>query len=278
MLFSAAPLTGALGAEITGITLADGLDTQKLAALRQAWHEHLVLVFRDQDMQPADLVALARRFGELHIHPFVEGLPGQHEVVQIVKEANETNAWGEGWHSDVSYEDRPSLGSVLYAKEIPPFGGDTLFANMELAYQTLPEETKQRIAGLSATHSSGDASVYSEHYSGMKPLNGAARQAIHPVVRTHPETGRKILFVNYMFTRNIVGLGEQEGRTLLAELIDHSTRPEFTCRIRWAPGTVVMWDNRSVLHNAVTDFFEARGNAGYRRVMQRVTIEGDRPQ
>lgn len=277
MLFSATPLTGALGAEVTGISLADGVTAQQLAALHKAWNEHLVFVFRDQDLQPADLVSLARRFGDLHIHPFVEGLPDQPEVVEIVKEPDETNAWGEGWHSDVSYEERPSLGSLLYAKEIPPFGGDTLFANMELAYDTLPEETKQRIAGLSAIHCSGEASNYSKNYAGMKPRSEPAHEAIHPVVRTHPETGRKILFVNDIFTRSIVGLGEEESRKLLAELTAHSTRPEFTCRIRWAPKTVVMWDNRSVMHNAVTDFFKSRGNTGYRRVMQRVTIEGDRP-
>ncbi len=276
-MFAVEPLTGALGAEIAGIDLARGLDAQQFTALRRAWNEHLVLVFRDQDLDPEAQTAVARQFGELHIHPYVEGLPDHPEVIEIVKEPEEANAWGAGWHSDVSFEERPSLGSLLHAKEIPPFGGDTLFANMELAYETLPAETKERIAGLTAIHRSGKPERYADSYRSMRPRQNDARRTSHPVVRTHPETGRKILFVNPIFTERIEDLEEAEAKPLLAGLLAHATRPEFTCRVRWAAKTVVLWDNRSVLHNAMTDFFAARGNTGYRRVMHRVTIEGDRP-
>lgn len=278
MLFAVEPLSGALGAEIKGLDLSRELDERQVAALREAWREHLVLVFRDQDLEPGGHVALARRLGTPHIHPFVQGLPDHPEVIEIVKEPEETNAWGAGWHSDVSFEECPSLGSLLHAKEIPPFGGDTVFANMELAYDTLDDAMKERLSGLRAQHSSGAPARYADRYRGMRPRQGEASSHSHPVVRIHPETGRKILFVNPIFTHAIEGLEEAESATLLRDLIDHATRLDFTCRIRWAPRTLVMWDNRSVMHNALTDFFTARGNTGHRRVMHRVTLQGDRPR
>jgi taurine dioxygenase len=272
------PITGALGAEVSGITLARPPGDGQLAELRRALLDHKVLVFRDQEADPAQLVAFAARFGPLHRHKFVESLAGHPEVIEIVKEAGETNAWGGGWHSDISFELEPSLGSLLLAREVPPYGGDTLFANMELAYETLPEDLKDRIEGLKAQHCSGDAGVYSDSYAGMNARKHAAVASEHPLVRRHPESGRKILFANPVFTRRIAGLADAESRELLARLFEHALQPAFTCRIRWRPGMAVMWDNRSVLHNAMTDYFPGRGNCGFRRVMHRVTICGDRPR
>ncbi len=271
------PLTGGLGAEVKDLTLAGDMPRAAVAEVRAALLEHLVLVFRNQDLEPAEQAALGRRFGPLHVHPFVQGLDEQPEIIRIVKLPEETTAWGEGWHSDISFEAEPSMGSILVAKEVPPFGGDTLFANMVLAYETLDQATKDRIAGLKALHSSGEARHYTERYQGMRPRDSKARGHVHPVVRTHSETGRKLLFVSPVFTRRIEGLAEDESRALLARLCAHATRPELTCRVRWEPGMAVFWDNRAVLHYAVTDYFEARGNLGHRRVMHRVTIQGDRP-
>ena len=267
----------ALGAEVSGVDLRKRLTPDAARIIKGAFLAHVVLVFRDQDLQPAEQAALGRRFGRLHIHPFVQGLDEQPEIIRIVKLPEEATAWGEGWHSDISFEAEPSMGSILVAKEVPPFGGDTLFANMVLAYETLDQATKDRIAGLKALHSSGEARYYSERYQGMRPRDSAARGHVHPVVRTHPETGRKLLFVNPVFTERIEDLSKTESRALLTRLCAHATRPELTCRVRWEPGMAVFWDNRAVLHYAVTDYFETRGNLGHRRVMHRVTIQGDRP-
>ena len=273
-----APITGALGAEVSGVTLAGQLEERRLAELRRALLEHKVLVFRGQDASPAQLVAFGAQFGPLHRHKFVQGLAGHPEVIEIVKEPGESNAWGEGWHSDVSFEQVPSLGSLLLAREVPPYGGDTLFANMELAYETLPGELKERIEGVKALHESGDSGGYADSYAGMQAKAHDAVASEHPLVRTHPESGRKILFANPVFTRRISGLAEAESRQLLARLFAHALQPHFSCRIRWEAGMAVMWDNRSVLHNAMTDYFPGRTNCGFRRVMHRVTICGDRPR
>lgn len=270
-----APVSPALGAEIAGVDISQTLDEQSVAEIRAALLEHLVIFFRDQHLTPDTLLAFARRFGTLSRYPFVEGMDGYPDVVEVVKREDETHNFGGIWHSDTTYLERPPLGSVLYAVEIPPVGGDTLFANMYLAWETLSDGMKAFLDGLKAVNSAqkADAAVgrlkrASERPGGEDP---SAAEAVHPVVRTHPETGRKALFVNRGHTVKIDGFTEEESRPILEYLYAHQTRPEFTCRFRWTAGAVAFWDNRPAQHNAINDY------QGHRRVMHRVTLAGDRP-
>ena len=270
-----APLTGALGAEVGNVDLAS-VDDETVGELRRALDEHLVLFFRDQSLTPSGHVALGRRFGKLNIHPFVEGLPDHPEIIEIVKEPDEGFNWGGGWHSDVSFLDEPSMGSILFGRQVPPHGGDTLFANMQLAYDTLSDGLKRLLAGLRAVHRSGDAARYADGYDGMKRRGEGEITVEHPVVRSHPDTGRKSLFVNRLFTHCFAGMSAEESRPLLGYLFDHAERPAFTCRFRWRENSVAFWDNRFVIHNAVADYHPERV-PGVRRVMHRVTVNGERP-
>ncbi len=275
------PLSGALGAEIRGVDLATPLDDTTFAEIRRALVDCGIICFRDQRLAPAQQVAFARRFGPLDVHPIVEGTEEIPELVRVLKPAGQSASFGVGWHSDNSFFETPSLGSVLYGVTIPPYGGDTLYASMERAYTALSEPMKQFLGGLTAVHSASrayDPKVTGEaKYRGEAPISYRFdQQAIyseveHPVIRTHPESGRKSIYVNQMFTQRIVGLADGESRAVLAFLYEHGARPEFTCRLRWQPGTVAMWDNRSVQHYAVDDYQE------YERLMFRVTIRGDRP-
>ncbi len=274
--FSVHRVAGALGAEVRGIDLRQPLSAQAAAALRQAWLEHLVLFFRDQPLDPAEFLAFARCFGEVIEYPFVKGLPEHPHIIPVVKLEHERVNFGGIWHSDTTYLEEPPMASMLVAREIPPFGGDTLFANMYLAYETLSPGMRTMIDGLVAISSSAKADVTKTREDRMKTdaRDDARREylAEHPVVRTHPETGRKALFVNVAHTVRFKNMTEAESRPLLEFLFQHQILPEFTCRFAWQPGSIAMWDNRCAQHNPVNDYH------GYRRVMHRVTLAGDRPR
>ena len=271
------PLTGALGAEIHGPDLGADLSDVTVAAIRQALLDHCVVFFRDQRFDAAQHKALTRRFGEIFIHPNYKGTGPDAEIVDIRREPGDLRIVGEEWHTDTTMMPEPPMGAILYAIEVPPYGGDTLFANQYLAYEALSDGMKRLLEGLRAVHS--DRKVAGPQaglnaYRATKVREDAAWRetvSVHPVVRTHPETGRKLLFVNHSYTIRFDGMTEAESAPLLGYLLDHGHRPEFTCRFRWATGSVAFWDNRCVKHLAVHD-------AGpFRRIMRRVQIAGDKP-
>jgi taurine dioxygenase len=275
-------LTGALGAELTGIDLAVDLSADALAGVRQALLDHCVIFFRDQVMTPDQHLAFARRFGAISIHPYGPQVPGHPEVMRVFKEKEDKINFGGGWHSDMTFLDKPPLGSILYAKEVPPHGGDTMFANQYMAYEALSPGMKKTVDALNAVHSANaqygvdglsEANRNNDKRS-MKPTTseGAKAEVVHPVVRTHPETGRKALFVNVGFTQRFEGWTKDESRPLLRWLYEHCAKPEFTCRFSWTKNAVAFWDNRCTQHYALNDYH------GYRREMNRVTVEGDRPR
>lgn len=271
------PLSGALGAEIGGVDLSAPLDEAMVAAIRRAWLDHLVIFFRGQDLPPDRLIAVARRFGRPVEYPFVAGLDGFPEVTPVVKLEHERVNFGGIWHSDTAYLDEPPMGTFLIAREVPPVGGDTLFANMYLAYETLSEGIRRMIDPLVAVNSSRKADASKTREDRMRGGSAGAGsnrdfEALHPVVRTHPETGRRALYVNVGHTSRFKDMTEEESEPLLRFLFAHQTRPEFTCRFRWEPGSLALWDNRCAQHNPVNDYH------GYRRVMHRVTLAGDRPR
>ena len=270
-----APLSGALGAELFGADLSKPLSNEVFDEVYQAFLDHLVIFFRGQDLTPQQHRDFAARFYKLEEHPFVQSLEGIPEIVEIVKEADEVANWGGPWHADMTFKPEPTVGAALYAREIPPYGGDTLFANMYLAYEALSEGMKDLLEGLRAVNYSGDPSEFYDDFKGMQGKASASESSLHPVVRTHPETGRKSLFVNSGFTRCFEGMTEAESRPLLTYLCDHAVKPEFTCRFRWAPGSLAVWDNRATQHHALEDDFEARRTGrGFRRVMHRATMAG----
>ena len=269
-------ISGALGAEIAGVDLARDLTPALTAELRALWLEHLVLFFRDQDLLPAQFLAAARQFGEPMDYPFLKGLDGFPQVTTVAKLEHETVNFGGVWHADTTYLEEPPSATMLLAREVPPFGGDTLFANQYLAYETLPAELSRTLEGLIGINSSAKADVTRTREDRMKmDGRGDARQeyrAEHPIVRTHPETGRKALYVNVAHTVGIQGMPEQRSTPLLNELFEHQTRSELTCRFQWRVGSLAFWDNRCTQHYPVNDYH------GYRRVMHRITLAGDRPR
>jgi taurine dioxygenase len=269
------PVAGALGAEVTGIDLGRDLDDATVAALRRAWLEHLVLFARDQNLPPARFLAFARRFGEVIEDPFVKGLDDFPEIIPVLKREHERVNFGGVWHSDTAYLDVPPMASMLVAREIPPVGGDTLFANMYLAYEALSDGMKRLLEGLVAINSSSKADASRTREDRMKDsARDEARKefvATHPVVRVHPETGRRALYVNVAHTVGFVGLTAEESAPILDYLFHHQARPEFTCRFRWQPGSLAFWDNRCAQHNAINDY------QGARRLLHRITLAGDKP-
>jgi taurine dioxygenase len=269
-------IAGALGAEIHGVALDRELDTETVAALRQALLDHLVIFFRDQNLPPERFLALARRFGEPIEYPFVRGIDGFREIIQVAKLEHETVNFGGIWHSDTTYLELPPMGTMLVAREVPPFGGDTLFANQYLAYEALSDGMKKLLDGLCAVNSSAKANTTRTREDRIKsdPSRRANDDFIaeHPVVRTHPETGRKALYVNVGHTVRFSGMTEEESAPLLDYLFRHQARPEFTCRFSWRAGSLAFWDNRAAQHNPINDYH------GYRRVMHRITLAGDKPR
>ncbi|HEY2069163.1 MAG TPA: TauD/TfdA family dioxygenase [Rhizomicrobium sp.] len=269
-----APLTPSIGAEITGIDLREPLDTETLAELRAALLDRKVLFFRDQDITTEQHLTFARAFGALEVHPFAPHKPGHPEVMAITH-GPDNKGKENTWHSDVTWRIEPSLGSILRAIEVPPVGGDTLFADMYAAYDGLKDSVKAKIDGKTAMHDFG-------HFrTGMRKAGKSEAEiaafdakyppAEHPVVRTHPETGRKCLYVNAGFTQYIVGLERAESDTLLAHLYARAAIPEYQCRFRWTQHAIAFWDNRASQHYAASDYWPAV------RKMERVTIVGDRP-
>jgi taurine dioxygenase len=270
------PVAGALGAEISGVDLAKPLDADVGAAIRRAWLDHLVIFFRDQELTPVQFLAFARHFGEPIEYPFVRGLEEAPQVIPVLKREHETANFGGIWHSDTTYLEIPPMASMLIAREVPPAGGDTEFANMYLAYERLSPGLQRLLAPLSAVHSSALADTSRTREDRMKDSARADARtsytAEHPVVRVHPETGRKALYVDVAHTERLADLTREESAPLLRYLFQHQVRSEFTCRFRWRPGSIAFWDNRCAQHNAVNDY------AGHRRLMHRITLAGDRPR
>lgn len=266
-------IAGALGAEISGVDLSQDLSDATIAEIRQAFVTHPVIFFRDQALTPERQLAFGRRFGPLNIHPYVAGMDAHPEVMEIVKEPEDRVNFGGGWHSDMSFLEHPSIGSILYAVELPSFGGDTLFASQAAAYDALSPGLKKTLETLNAVHSAGREysaqghSAQSRKTMKVVEAEGAVGEFVHPVVKAHPETGRKALYVNPAFTMRIEGWSRRESKALLDFLFEHSRYEAFTCRFAWAPGSVAFWDNRSVWHFALNDY------PGERRHMRRVTVD-----
>ena len=270
-------LSGALGAEITGIDLRDTSDNN-FKIIKDLLLEHKVIFFHEQNISHQEQIDIAKCFGPIEHHAYVKGLTDYPEILRIVKEPFEKNNWGENWHSDVSYNPEPTQAVILKSVEIPPIGGDTMFANMELAWETLDEKLKNQIIDKKALHSSLGMSFFVDNYAGMeaKKVDIDEYSNEHPIVRTHPETGKKILYVNWTYTKKIIGLSKKESDELLMKIFKHQERLELTCRFRWTKNAVAIWDNRSVIHYAIADYFPNRG-LGHRRIMDRVAIKGDKP-
>lgn len=257
------------GAEILGIDLSRPLDDARIDALRSALAEHCVLFFRDQKMTPEQHKAFGRRFGELHLHPaWPRLLEGHPEIMEIYADADSKRIAGEDWHSDVSCDPEPPLGTILYMLEVPAEGGDTLFASMYAAYEALSKPMKRMLEGMTALHDG--ETTYRGRYEGMQEA-ASYPSAEHPVIRTHPVSGRKALFVNRIFTRRILQLEKHESDAVLEMLFRLVETPELQCRFRWRPGSVAFWDNRCAQHHALWDYYPQR-----RRGL-RVTIKGERP-
>jgi taurine dioxygenase len=268
---SVEPLTPIIGAEIGGIDLTRPLSNRQLDELHRALAEHLVIFFRDQALSPDQHLAFGRRFGELHVHPAAPHEPGQPELMIVHADENSPRANGEYWHTDVSCEAEPPMGSMLHIKEYPPVGGDTLFASMYAAYEALSDRMKTYLDGMAAIHDS-------EHvYRGTFASQGVVDKPVypraeHPVVRTHPVTGRKALYVNRGFTTALVGVPRDESDGILRVLYEHMENPLFQCRFRWRKNSLAFWDNRCAQHRALWDYWP------YTRHGHRVTIRGDRPR
>jgi len=270
------PLTTALGAEIEGVDLSKPLARETVATLRQALLDHLVIFFRDQDLTTDKYLAFAHAMGEPMEYPFVSGLPGASLITPVVKEADARVNFGGVWHSDTAYLEEPPKATMLLAREIPPFGGDTMFANQQLAFESLSERMQELLSSLIGVNSSVRSDGIRTHVDRDVPqldMNGTSGfVAEHPVVRTHPETGRKSLYINRGHTVRFQGMTEEESLPLLNFLFDHQVTDEFICRFRWQPGSLALWDNRSVLHYPLNDYH------GHRREMYRITLRGDKPR
>ena len=268
--------SGALGAEVEGIDLKNS-SKENFSKINELLLEHKVIFFRDQNISPEQQINLAKFFGPLERHVYVKGREKFPEIIRIIKGRNEKHQWGETWHTDVSYNKNPTKVIILKSIKIPPVGGDTMFSNMELAYETLDSELKEKIKDKKAIHSSLGAAAFVEAYKGMEGNGNIDEYSnSHPIVRTHPETGKKILYVNSMYTKRIEGLDENESDEILKKLYAHQERLDLTCRFKWTENAVAIWDNRSTQHQGLSDFFPGRG-LGHERVMDRVAIEGDQP-
>lgn len=281
-LFKVAPVPGALGAEITGVDLAAEVSDEVIDDLRRSWLEHHVLFFRGQVLDPGELAAFGRRFGSLEQYPFVEPLPDHPEVIPVIKEPDERANFGGGWHTDLVYRLEPSAATMLHAVAVPARGGDTLFADGILAYEALSDRMRELLSALRVVYDVAnvrrhvhDRSDGESNYSRSMIARAAPEERemtpSHPVIRTHPETGRQCLYFSREHTERFEGMTIAESRPLLDWLEEHMTQPVFTTRFHWEPGSLAFWDNRCVSHHALNDY------AGERRHMHRITISGDAP-
>ena len=270
------PISGALGAEIEGINLAQGVDAEAAAAIRGALLEHIVIFFRDQDLSSEQYMEFAAHFGEPSEYPMISSIEGYPKIIPVTKLEHESINFGGLWHSDTTYLEKPPMATLLLARELPPHGGDTIFANQVMAYEALSDGMKQLLDGLIVVNTStlDGASATREHRLKDHPHEAGPRDftAEHPAVRKHPETGRKSLFVNIAHSDRFKDMTREESAPILNYLFQHQIQPQFTCRFSWRPGSLAFWDNRSGQHNAVNDY------GGFRRVMHRITLEGDTPQ
>lgn len=276
------PLAMAIGAEIGGLDLSRPLNNRQAEEFHRAFVEYQVIFLRDQTLTPEQHLAVGRMFGDVCGIPYVKSVDGYPEIVEIVKEAEEVKTYnfGGAWHTDMTFLKEPALASVLYGLETPKTGGDTKFASLTAAYAALSDGMKRMLSGLNAVHSGGRSYGRSGKYATgqasaksmqINSVEAAEEEVIHPVVRRHPETGSPMLYVNPNFTERFVGMTKEESAPILDYLFAHMTRDEFTCRFKWTPGAVAIWDNRATMHRAVNDY------DGSRRVMHRVTVAGDRP-
>ncbi len=268
------PVTASVGAEVTGVDLRRPLEADAVAALEEALLEHLVLFFREQDITDEQHLAFARQFGDISIPPFVPKYGSDPEIIVL----DQTTPRGEGadtWHSDNTFMSEPPMGSILRAVQLPSVGGDTCFASMYAAYEALSPPIRELVDGLTAVHdltkTLTKAIEVGHTVANLAELQARWPPVEHPVVRTHPVTGRKALFVNGNATTRLLGLSPRENELLLPFLVDHVRSPEFQCRFRWDTNSIAFWDNRSVQHYGVPDYTE-------RRVMHRVTLAGDKPR
>ncbi len=261
------------GVEVSGVSLADCSDAE-LLEIKQAIYEHGVAVFRDQEFSPEDHIKFGRRWGGIDVNNYFPLQEDFNEIAVVKKEADQSTNIGGAWHTDHSYDQIPAMGSVLVARELPPKGGDTMWAHMGAAYDALSDDLKAEIEGLEAFHTADhvyeEGGLYAqtdmgEHLRGQNLKTGA----VHPVVIRHPQTGRKLLYVNGGFTINFVGQTREESLPLLTKLLDAALTEDNQCRLQWAPGTVAIWDNRTSWHNAINDY------AGHRREMHRITLSGE---
>ena len=281
------PIAGALGAEITASILRNSM-TRHLREIHDAWLEHQVVFFRDQKLSSPEYIAFAKRFGDIHHHPFIKGMPEYPDILEIIKEEGDTRAFGETWHTDQMFNPKPAKATILYAKETPKFGGDTMFANGYLAYEHLSEPMKAMLHDVK-TWNTGNRKKLHENDAKRGEMSGSYKgnakmaekvqqpdpnlitEAAHPLVRTHPETGKKALYVGN-HSQTLHGMKPAEAKPILDYLMQHAVHPEFTCRFRWEVGSMAIWDNRCTQHRALNDYH------GQRRRMHRITIKGDEPK
>jgi taurine dioxygenase len=272
------PIAGSIGAEIHNVDVSQDLDDATIGDIRKALLDHCVIFFRDQKLDTERHKVFTRRFGKIFIHPNYKGMQADPEIVQITREPGDKRIVGEDWHADTTMMPEPPMGAILYAIEVPPYGGDTLFANQYQAYEALSDGMKRLLSGLKALHSdrkvAGPAANKNAFRATKVREDADWRETVsaHPVVVKHPETGRKLLYVNRSYTQGFKGMTEEESRPLLDYLLEHGHRPEFTCRFRWETGSLAFWDNRCAMHNAINDYH------GHRRVMHRITLAGDKPR
>ena len=268
------PIAGALGAVVRGVNIAE-IDDTTFDEVHAAWLDNLVLFFPEQHLTPEQQISFARRIGDIHFHPFMNGLPDHPEILELLKTPKDSYTFGSRWHSDQMFNPCPAKATMLYAKETPVGGGDTLFANMYMAHDSLSEAMQAMLADLK-TYNVGSR-TRTQRYGADSSMGSKVRdpgnqptEAAHPLLRTHPETGRKALYIG-SHSQRLDGFSDAESEPLLSYLKAHSVRPEFTCRYRWQPGDVALWDNRCTQHHAIADY------AGQTRRMHRVTIAGDEP-
>ena len=269
------PYSSALGALISGVDLAQPLGDANFATIRQAFHDHGVIFFRDQQITPEQHLAFARRWAPIDVNRFFKPVEGYPEIAEVRKEADQTTNIGGDWHTDHSYDEAPAMGSILLAREVPPRGGDTLFANMALAFEALSPGLQKTLEGLRAVHSTVHVFGAQGGYAKAADLGGrignaqaATQDVVHPVVIRHPDTDRRTLYVNAAFTTRFDGWTAVESAPLLKMLYEHASKPEFSCRFAWQAGSIAFWDNRATWHYALNDYH------GHRRLMHRITVRG----